>query len=620
MKNIRKFLLLAIFAMMATNYIWSSEIDSKMVAVDRPVFDNNEDSVYKSTFVTFFNHVIQVDELANALATKLKSQALSETKEKLFNAISVKAKKNNQPNPFELEKQKYESKIFDICNNIVSTIQKDFFNSYFYDIICESYLPHFNKAGLSIDDMKYVVSCYKNKDIMQALKEYRSINGNYSFVNDTYSYIQGFYSRYKTTGKMPALQTNDSELRKDYDRLYDATRSDEYLSVIIKSIVPKFDSQEDSMEFRKRCREAVKNYRFERYKKCPRCLKALPELIGSPAYSHYIQGLSECNKNQEIAIFSVSEMFKEYFKLKIDDLVALNTNTLWTSFTVSYDNLFNKPEQSLNLTVGTPGTLTKLLSSNDKNNVTNLKINGKLNAADMKVLRAMMGNEENAKQLGITGSLQYLDISAITFVESEEGYKDQILQGGVTHRVEGEKNHTKFYDYTNMDGMEWVEFKLNCARNILKGDDFELVHVGNQVHRVYKLKNGIVGKELFANCIYLKDIKLPDNTKKINEYAFSGCNLLEEIVLPPNTKILEDYTFSQMNGIKKVQTERSRMLVVKRNDSFFSTKSVSTKTKGNTSLFFESPNCEGLMFLDDRGNYRKTTLDYKTEEIESAKE
>lgn len=604
--------------MLTMNRIFGGEIRSNVVDVDCMSFDNSVDSVYNSTFVNFFDHMIQVDDLSKELSNELKAKAQSTTKEKLRNLILSKVKSTNK-NPFELKKQKYESEILSICDRIVGNIQTSFFDYYFHDIVCEAYMPHFIKAGLTVDEMKYLVSCYK----YGGLKEYRTINEKYPFLKDVKNYVQTFYQRYKTSGKIPALQINGSELRKEYDRLYDATHSDEYLDNIIKSVVLNNISQEDYPKFHERCREGVKNHRLSRYGLYSYCLKTLPEVLNSPAYSHYIQGLGECDKNLEITISSVTEKFTEHFNSDIDRLVSLNADLLWTSFAIAYDMI---PEQSLVLTVEVPGTLSKLLSLSDKKNLTHLKVEGCLNASDIKILRAMMGNEEEVKLLGICGSLQYLDISDIVFAESEEGYKKEELQGRLHLQKRGENNQYELYDFSNMSDIKWNEFKLNVAKNILSGDDFELVLVGKQVYRVSKLKSGIVGGELFTNCIYLKEIKLPDNTRKINEHAFSGCNLIEKIVLPSNTTTLEDYAFSQMSGIKTVQTNGPNIVVVKRNDSLSRSQRVNSKkitsifftntTPSKTTLFYESPNCEGLIYLNNKGKFRQTTIDYKTETIE----
>ena len=66
------------------------------------------------------------------------------------------------------------------------------------------------------------------------------------------------------------------------------------------------------------------------------------------------------------------------------------------------------------------------------------------------------------------------------------------------------------------------------------------------------MKKGIVTPFLFENCDNLEEIKLPLDTKSIEDGAFANCNSLVIIVLPPKVKSITESAFMLCYNLEHV--------------------------------------------------------------------
>lgn len=307
--------------------------------------------------------------------------------------------------------------------------------------------------------------------------------------------------------------------------------------------------------------------------------------------------------------------YNMYYSSRISNMLEPNIENLWSKYMIGQKDFTTIPEKHKELNVMEAGSLGQMLSADEKGSVTHLKVSGKLDAKDMKILRAMMGASAEAKLLGIDGVLQNLDLAEATFVESDEGYHDNVLLGVTYYSSVYSTNYSssKTFHLDNMTEKEWKAFKRSATSNIMGGDDFKLEFDGKQVHNVSILKEGIVGKELFADCLYLKEIRIPKNTKKINENAFKGCSRIEQLQLPESVKVLENHAFVMMSSLKSVLTPKEQIVVEERNDSSYRSQyqKKSEKYDEMESLFYGNDSCEGLFYINKNGKKESTNVKYK---------
>lgn len=123
------------------------------------------------------------------------------------------------------------------------------------------------------------------------------------------------------------------------------------------------------------------------------------------------------------------------------------------------------------ITVTAPGTLPEAIDDNEKYLYTAINIAGPLNGTDIRFIREMLGKEVGEKET--PGRLSVLDLTDAT-----------IHSGGISY-----------------DGTKFTE-----ENTITYG--------------------------MFAHCIYLQKLMLPDNIRKIEEGAFKNCTALTSLQIP----------------------------------------------------------------------------------------
>lgn len=197
---------------------------------------------------------------------------------------------------------------------------------------------------------------------------------------------------------------------------------------------------------------------------------------------------------------------------------------------------------SVIITVEEPGELSAVLSSVLTEKITNLTIRGKLNASDIKVLRAAEGK---------LATLDTLDVSDVTFVPSDEPY----------------------YSYsTGNDG----SFAPNIYRFFISEEVVDTAYMGNSLSQAnphyydhydpylsgafaemsYKrvvLPRAMtcIGIRTFWKCRKLEEVIMETSPSAIGESAFSGCNSL--VTSPDLSKVITmgEMAFNECSKLQK---------------------------------------------------------------------
>lgn len=144
----------------------------------------------------------------------------------------------------------------------------------------------------------------------------------------------------------------------------------------------------------------------------------------------------------------------------------------------------------------TAGTLSDLIPSSQKNEITNLTLTGFLNGTDIHYIRQMAGCDYSTFKT--LGKLTVLDFSKAKIVAGGEPY----------YKLLG----VEYYSAPDSIGMQAF---LYCNK-------LESVSIPNSVTTI--------GVSAFSFCTGLTSVTIPNSVRKIDDYAFSGGNTqIEEI-------------------------------------------------------------------------------------------
>jgi len=151
-------------------------------------------------------------------------------------------------------------------------------------------------------------------------------------------------------------------------------------------------------------------------------------------------------------------------------------------------------ELSKTVHVATAGTLSSLITEDEKFQITDLTLTGDLNGSDILFLKAMAGTLREGGSTG-TGSLSVLDISGANIVSGGEAY------------------------YATMHGS-------------------------------YTTKDSL-GDYMFYSCIMLTSITLPDSINTIGRFALSATGI-SSIVIPDSVTTLMAYAFGSCPNLTSI--------------------------------------------------------------------
>ncbi len=174
---------------------------------------------------------------------------------------------------------------------------------------------------------------------------------------------------------------------------------------------------------------------------------------------------------------------------------AYAASTGWNKF----DNIIEETKVSKN--VETAGTLSQLISDEEKFAITDLTLTGNLNGTDLRLLREMAGNDYTGQPT--EGKLQKLDLSGAKIVAGGDAYID------LDHNFINLGNNNYYYGF----------------------DDEPRTSEANTF-----------GEYLFAGCQQLESVKTPTSLVKIGDKVFAESGLTS-IDLNTGLTTLDPYAF-----------------------------------------------------------------------------
>lgn len=179
----------------------------------------------------------------------------------------------------------------------------------------------------------------------------------------------------------------------------------------------------------------------------------------------------------------------------------------------------NDMEEFANIvTLTEAGTLSTLISEDEKYTITSLIVCGDLNGTDIKLLREMAGSDSQSN--ATEGKLQYLDMSNATIVTGGDYYYSTS-----TNTTNDAISNYSFYKCTALE-------EVILPRSITA-----------------------IGISAFKGCSNLKSINIHKNITTIGGWAFSECTSLESISIPNSVTNSMSNTFYGCTSLKHLIIE-----------------------------------------------------------------
>ena len=191
------------------------------------------------------------------------------------------------------------------------------------------------------------------------------------------------------------------------------------------------------------------------------------------------------------------------------------------------------------------GILLDKIGANKKFKITNLKIIGKINGTDFRVIREMAGNDAWGNKTD--GMLSVLDLSDAKIVKGGDYYYNY---------------HTHFGSlscYTSNDKIGDHAFR-GCSGLTSLTLPSGVTEIGEGAFRgcsgltSLTLPSGLtkIGNEAFEDCIGLTSLTLPSGVTWIGSSAFKGCIGLTSLTFPFSVTFLGGSAFKDCSGLTSI--------------------------------------------------------------------
>ena len=183
--------------------------------------------------------------------------------------------------------------------------------------------------------------------------------------------------------------------------------------------------------------------------------------------------------------------------------------------------------QQITINLYEAGTLSDKIESSKKYKITKLKIIGKINGTDLRMIREMAGGDYQ-EDYSTEGKLSVLDLSEAKIVAGGDAYWFCNV------------NSTTYSCYTSNDEIGESAF-YNCSSltslilptRVTQIGDYAFQKCSNLISITIPARVTKIGKSAFYGCSSLTSFEIPSSVKTIWNGAFAGCNNLTHIVCNP---------------------------------------------------------------------------------------
>ena len=230
------------------------------------------------------------------------------------------------------------------------------------------------------------------------------------------------------------------------------------------------------------------------------------------------------------------------------------------------------------------GTLPQRISSDEKNLITNLKINGEINGTDLRFIREM-ATSYDVYGIEQGGQLSILDLSDAKIVSGGEYYDDNYftkdneigymafcacnrltiltLPSSITsigdHAFNGCSGLTSLTLPSSLTSIGYSAFK-SCSGLTSLTLPSSLTSIGNSAFESCSGLTSLtlpssltsIGGGAFCGCRGLTSVTLPSSLTLIGYKAFEGCSGLTSVTLPPSLTTIGEEAFAHCHSLASV--------------------------------------------------------------------
>ena len=174
--------------------------------------------------------------------------------------------------------------------------------------------------------------------------------------------------------------------------------------------------------------------------------------------------------------------------------------------------------RQITLKLDEAGTLPNMISESQKYLITNLKIVGKINGTDLRLIREMAGCDYDRKETD--GKLSILDLSEAKIVAGGDAYVS--YYGDTKYTSNDKLGYSAFYGCSGLTSLT--------------------------------IPSGVtsIGIAAFEYCSGLTSLTIPSGVTSIGDSAFRGCSGLTSLTIPSSVTSIGDWAFEGCSGLTSI--------------------------------------------------------------------
>ncbi len=187
--------------------------------------------------------------------------------------------------------------------------------------------------------------------------------------------------------------------------------------------------------------------------------------------------------------------------------------------------------------------LAKLKDGRAPEEITKLKLSGKINGWDLAVVRRLAGAATDGKYDAKHGSLTELDLSDATLTHGG----CYVTRSASKMTFSGQLNGVPYrYDMARLTSEQWMEMQ---AMGLSQGPTWLIKPAPDGGFQVsWYEENDTIGPYMFSDCQNLRSIILPKNVKEVMGNAFSGSRALQSVTGLPAKVAPDAFENSSLKG------------------------------------------------------------------------
>ena len=194
--------------------------------------------------------------------------------------------------------------------------------------------------------------------------------------------------------------------------------------------------------------------------------------------------------------------------------------------------------RQITLKLDEAGTLPDRIAVSRKNLITNLKIVGKVNGTDWKLIRNMAGSDFYGRETG--GKLSILDLSDARIVKGGSAYYSD-------YEIVQCTSNDKLGDYAFYGCSRLTNLILPSSVTEIGGAAFR--GCSGLTNLTIPSSITSIAESTFRGCSGLTSLTIPSSVTEIGESAFNGCSGLTNLTIPSSVTKIGYYAFRGCSGL-----------------------------------------------------------------------